>query len=91
MGPLVVIARDEGIEAGLLLQEVGRGGLDRFAFERQVHAFVPPVLLRVPRLDPLEVDTAVRKRFRTVIFEPFEDFVARLARDAKLSAETGPL
>jgi hypothetical protein len=40
-------ARDEGVEAGLLLEHVRRGGLRRFAFEREMHAFMTAVVLRM--------------------------------------------
>ena len=36
MGPFVVEALEEIIEACLLLQEVGRGGLGRFGLQRQM-------------------------------------------------------
>ena len=44
------------IEAGLLLEEVGAGRLGGLLLERQVHAFVAPVLLRVAGLDAFDVD-----------------------------------
>ena len=56
MGPLVVEAVREGIEAHSLLQGVDRGRLRGFGFERQMHALVPAVLLGMPRRDPLQRD-----------------------------------
>ena len=56
MGPLLVVARDEGIEAGLLLQQVRRRRLGRFGFQRPMHAFMPAVLLRVAGRDSLDPD-----------------------------------
>ena len=56
MWALVVVNPDEVIKALLLLQEVERGGLGGLFFERQVHAFVTAILLRVSWLDALEVD-----------------------------------
>ena len=47
---------DEGIEARLLLQDVGGGGLGGLPLQRQMHALVAPVLLRVPGLDPLDLN-----------------------------------
>jgi hypothetical protein len=44
-GRSLVEALDKGIEAHLLLQDVRSGGLGRFLLQRQVHAFVPTVLL----------------------------------------------
>src|SRR5829696_892311 len=56
MGPLAVVLVDTGGEARLLLEDVGRGGLGRLAFEREMHPFVAAVLLRTAGLRPLEVD-----------------------------------
>ena len=56
MRPLAVIALDEGVEARLLLQDVGRGRFGRLLLERQVHAFVAAVLLRATWLDAFDVD-----------------------------------
>jgi hypothetical protein len=52
----MVVALDEGVEAGLLLEHVGGGGLGRFRFQGQMHAFVPTVLLGMPGRDALDVD-----------------------------------
>ena len=46
----------ERIEARLLLEDVGAGRLGRLAFERQVRTLVTPVLLRMTRLDALNLD-----------------------------------
>ena len=54
--PCVVIALEEGIEAGLLLEDVGGGGLGGFRLEGEMHAFVPTILLRRTGLDALEVE-----------------------------------
>src|SRR3989441_12104583 len=53
VGPLGIVALAEAIEAALLRRQVrlrraGRRGLQRF-----VHPLVPPILLRVCRLDQL--------------------------------------
>ena len=48
--PLLVEAGDEVIEARLLLQDVWGSGLGGFLLQRQMHAFVAAVLLRVARL-----------------------------------------
>jgi len=56
MRSLVVVNPNEVIEALLLLQEVEGSGLSGFRLQRQVHAFVTAVLLRVPGLDALQVD-----------------------------------
>src|SRR5262245_30586325 len=56
MGPVRVVARDEVVEAALLLQHVRGGGLRGFALQREVHALVPSVLLWVPGPDPLDLN-----------------------------------
>ena len=56
MGSLVVELADERIEARLLLQAVHSGWSGRFLLERQVHALVPAVLLRMAGLDALDGD-----------------------------------
>jgi len=47
--PLDVVAVNEVIELGLLLQEVAAGRLDGLELERQMHALVAAVLLRAAR------------------------------------------
>jgi hypothetical protein len=54
MRPLLVVAHDEVIEAGLLLQDIGR--LRGFFLQREMHPLVPPVLFRVARLNTLELN-----------------------------------
>jgi len=54
--PTAVVAVDEGIEPGLLLEHVGGGGLSRFGLQGEMHAFVPAILLRMAGLDALDVD-----------------------------------
>lgn len=56
MRALAGVLLDEGIKAGLLLEDVGRGRLRRFFLERQVHPLVPAVLLGLARLNALERD-----------------------------------
>ena len=56
MGPLAVELVDERIEARLLLEHVRRGGFRRLPLQRQVHPLVPAVLLRMARLDPLDLE-----------------------------------
>ena len=56
MRPLMVVALDEGIEARLLVQKVGRGRLGGFGLQRQMHPLVAAVLLGMPGLDALDVD-----------------------------------
>ena len=54
MWPVLVVARDEGIEARLLLQHIRGGGFGGFGFERPVHPLVAAVVLRMARLAPLD-------------------------------------
>ena len=56
MGPLVVEDAAEGVEGLLLRPQVRPGRFGGLAFEGAVHAFVPPVLLRLPGLDQLGCD-----------------------------------
>jgi hypothetical protein len=56
MGPLLVEGADELIEASLLLEEVLGGGLGGLLLERQMHALMAAVLLRVSGLDALDID-----------------------------------
>ena len=57
MRPLRVEAREEVVEPGLLLEHVRSRRLRRFSLQREVHALMPPVLLRVPRFDPIDLDS----------------------------------
>lgn len=56
MRSLPVVIVDEGIELGLLLQEVFSRRFGGFFLQGPVHAFVPTVLLWITRLDPLDAD-----------------------------------
>jgi hypothetical protein len=56
VGSLLVKDRDELIEATLLLQGVLGSRLGGFLLEREVHALVAAVLLRMAGLYALEVD-----------------------------------
>ena len=56
MRSLLVVAGDEGIKAGLLLQPVGRRGLRGLFLQREMHPFVPAILLRMPRFDAFDLD-----------------------------------
>jgi hypothetical protein len=64
--PAVVVALDEGIEAGLLLEHVGGGGLGGFRLQREMHAFVPTILLGMTGLDALDVDAEAQPPRRRV-------------------------
>jgi hypothetical protein len=56
MRPFLVVALDEGVEARLLLQHVGCGRFGRLVLQRQMHALVPAVLLRMPRFDAFDLN-----------------------------------
>ena len=56
MRSLVVEDLDEIIEACLLLQEVASRWFGSFFFQREMHAFVTTILLRMAELDALDAD-----------------------------------
>ncbi len=56
MGSFIVEAFDEVIELGLLLEEVAAGRLGGLKLQSEVHAFMAAVLLRMARLDALDLD-----------------------------------
>src|SRR6266850_8027128 len=56
MGPLVVELFEKIIEFALLLQAVPARGARGLRFEREVHAFMPAILLRMPMLDAFDGD-----------------------------------
>src|ERR1700747_309064 len=56
MRPLIVVAIDEVIELGLLLQEVFSRRLGGLELQGQMHTLMPAVLLRMAGLDPLDLD-----------------------------------
>ena len=60
MGPLAIEFLYERIEASLLLQTVHAGWPGGFVLERQVHALVAAILLRVAGQDALDVDLLTR-------------------------------
>jgi len=53
---LVVVAFDEVVEFGLLLEEIAAGRLGGLELQGQKHAFVAAVLLRAAGLDALDRD-----------------------------------
>jgi hypothetical protein len=53
---LLVVNPDERLEALLLLQGVEGGGLGGLVLEREMHALMSSVLLRLARLDALQAD-----------------------------------
>jgi hypothetical protein len=56
----VVEDRNELVEAGLRLQEVGSCGLGGFFFQSEMHALVAAILLRMARLDPLDANAQAK-------------------------------
>ena len=56
MRSLVVEFLEKIVELGLLLQTVHACGASGFVFEREMHALMPPVLLRMTRLDAFDGD-----------------------------------
>jgi hypothetical protein len=57
MRPLLVVLLDEAIEAALLLEKIFGRWFGGFFLQRQMHALMAPVLLRVSRLDALDADS----------------------------------
>src|SRR5947209_1794661 len=68
MRSLVVVLLDERIEARLLLQDVRPGRLGRFLFQRQMHALVPAVLLRMPGCDAFDLDAESQPHIHKVMY-----------------------
>ena len=58
--PHLVVLFAEAVEAHLLLAAVGRRRPRRRGLQHPVHALVPPVLLRLARLDPLQLDAQLQ-------------------------------
>ena len=56
MRPFVVELLDEGIELGLLLQDIGAGRTSGFFLQSQMHAFMAAVLLGMAGADALNGD-----------------------------------
>ena len=56
MRPLVVVAADEVVEAGLLLEDVLRGRSGGLDLQRPMHPLVPAVLLRMAGRDAFDLD-----------------------------------
>ena len=61
---LVVKLLDEMIEPGLLLKTVEARGTRRFLLEREMHAFVSPVLLGTAGPDPFDADAQTKPPHR---------------------------
>ena len=95
----------EGIEVHLLLEDVVRGGPRRLGLQREVHALVTPVLLRMAGGDALEADTeaqpphgefaeaiqGMRRRERHAVVGPDRLRPAKLLKRALEDAEGVPL
>jgi hypothetical protein len=56
VGTLGVVLLQKGVEAPLLLQEVGCGGLGRLLLEGEVHALMRSVLFRMAGANALDAD-----------------------------------
>jgi hypothetical protein len=57
MGSFVIEFLEEGVELGLLLQDVGARRTSGLFLQGQMHAFMPAVLLRMTGPDPLNGDS----------------------------------
>ena len=60
VGTLMVEDRNEFVEPGLQLQEVGGRRLGGFFLQGEMHAFMVAILLRIARLDPLDANTEAK-------------------------------
>ena len=56
MRPLVIEPRHKVIKPSLLLEHIGCRWFRGFFLQRQMHPLVPPVLLRVPWLNPFQLN-----------------------------------
>ena len=56
MRPFVIRLVQEGVELGLLLQDVGARRASGFFLQSEMHAFVTAILLWMPRLDAFDAD-----------------------------------
>jgi len=56
MGSFVIEFLQEGVEPGLLLQDVGAGRASGFFLQCQVHAFMAAVLLGMAGANPFNGD-----------------------------------
>src|SRR6185503_5021124 len=65
-------------------EHIGRGRFRRFALQREVHALMTAVLLRVPRPDPFDLDSQSQPPDRQLT-EPI-DGMRRRKRDAVVGA-----
>ena len=57
MGSFVIELLQEGVELGLLLQDVGPRRTGGFFLKGEMHAFTTTVLLEMAWLDPLNGDS----------------------------------
>ena len=56
MRPFVIELVQEGVELGLLLQDVGTGWASGFFLQGEMHTFMTAVLLGMAGADPLNGD-----------------------------------
>ena len=52
----MIIALEEGVESGLLLEHIGGRGLGGLRLQREMRPFVAAILLGMSGLDALDVD-----------------------------------
>ena len=57
MGSFLIEFLQEGVELGLLLQDVGARRASRFFLQGEMHTFMPAVLLGMAGTDPLNGDS----------------------------------
>jgi len=86
---VVVVAFNEVIEFGLLLQEVFAGRLGGLQLQGQMHTLVPSVLLRIARFDALDRDAEPEPPDRK--FGEVEEGIRTSKGNAVIGAISAPL
>ena len=85
MRPFVVEFLNEVVELGLLLQDVGASWPGGFFLQRQVHAFMSAVLLRMAGLDAFDADAESQPPHRKL--REIEQAVGRSERNTVVRAD----
>lgn len=90
---LIVVLLDKVIELRLLLQEVLAWRLGRFLLQREMHAFMPAILLRLSRLDTFKGGLAASHHTESLLKPKNAVVLAEghaIVGAARLAASRGP-